>query len=369
MMRLLVKRCSRVSRTPFKFKVGQQQRFQSSLLVHRNSRRIDINTNILDDSTELGMLSNYHTLTITTATNNNNYTHKTTNYFSSGGTRRYFSTANSSDDDAIEQFSDHIANSSNIVVMAGAGMSVSAGIPDFRTPGTGVYENLQKYDLPYPEAIFELGFFRDNPAPFYDWCKCLWPGSIKPTYTHYFLKLLHEQGKLRRCFTQNIDTLETTAGLPRDKVVGAHGNMDGASCIDNGQAVPIEELEAALFVDDEGERERAWMELSVKYGGLVKPDIVFFGEQLPQHFFERSALDLPSADLLIVVGTSLQVFPFAGLVDHTTHDTPRVLVNRDEVGNFNREKDMVLTGDSDALFRAVAGQLGWADEMEKLVKA
>lgn len=89
--------------------------------------------------------------------------------------------------------------------MAGAGISTSAGIPDFRSPVTGLYASLAKYDLPYPEALFDIGFFRENPQPFYTLYKELYPdGSrYKPTLTHCFFRLLEKKGKLLRVFTQN----------------------------------------------------------------------------------------------------------------------------------------------------------------------
>lgn len=118
----------------------------------------------------------------------------------------------------------------NIVCMCGAGISVSAGIPDFRTPGTGLYHRLEKYKLPYPQAVFEVDFFRRNPRPFFLLAKELYPGTFTPTPTHFFLRLLHDKGLLRRCFTQNIDSLEHLAGVPREKVVAAHGNFDTAHC-------------------------------------------------------------------------------------------------------------------------------------------
>eukprot|EP00960_Hanusia_phi_P002464 71756-Hanusia_phi.AAC.1 len=168
----------------------------------------------------------------------------------------------------------------NVIVMAGAGISVSAGIPDFRTPGSGLYDNLQKYQLPSPTAVFDIGFFRENPSPFYMLARELFPGQYQPTVTHHFIKLLHDKGLLLRCFSQNIDSLETQAGLPHDKLVAAHGNFDSATCIATGEKVPVEEVKEAIMAGEADEEGRGWRRLNEKYGGLVKPDIVFFGEQV-----------------------------------------------------------------------------------------
>lgn len=94
---------------------------------------------------------------------------------------------------------------SRVVVMAGAGISTSAGIPDFRSPVTGLYASLEKYDLPYPEALFDINYFRKNPKPFYTLFEELYPDGKKyrPTITHCFFKLLDKKGKLLRVFTQN----------------------------------------------------------------------------------------------------------------------------------------------------------------------
>ena len=174
--------------------------------------------------------------------------------------------------------------------MVGAGMSVSAGIPDFRTPGTGLYDNLQEYDLPYAEAIFDIRYFHRNPAPFYRLCREMWPGSYDPTPAHYFVRLLHDKGVLLRCYTQNIDSLETAAGLPSEMLVAAHGNFDTASvCVppahrresgfssNSAPTVEVAELRGAL----QAEGEEGWRALAARHGGLVKPGIVFFGEELP----------------------------------------------------------------------------------------
>ncbi|RUS12426.1 DHS-like NAD/FAD-binding domain-containing protein, partial [Endogone sp. FLAS-F59071] len=121
----------------------------------------------------------------------------------------------------------------SIIVMTGAGISTAAGIPDFRTPGTGLYDNLQKYKLPYPEAIFTILLRREckNPEPFYAVAKQLYPGKLFPTKTHYFILLLHSKNLLLRNFTLNIDTLERIAGIPEDILVEAHGSFASAKCV------------------------------------------------------------------------------------------------------------------------------------------
>ena len=126
-----------------------------------------------------------------------------------------------------------IEKSSNILVMTGAGLSTPSGIPDFRSPGTGIYDNLQKFRLPYPEAIFDIRYFQQNPEPFFTWAKEFFPTGIKyqPNEGHKFLKKVHDRQKLLRLFTQNIDGLELLAGLPQDKMVFAHGTFSSASCI------------------------------------------------------------------------------------------------------------------------------------------
>jgi len=219
-----------------------------------------------------------------------------------------------------------LAQRPRTIVLLGAGASTSAGIPDFRSPGTGLYDNLQAYNLPRPTAVFELGFFREQPEPFYKLVRELWPGTHKPTPVHHFVRRLADEGLLVRCYTQNIDGLEVLAGVPEDLVVEAHGHFRSAHGVDSGREVPIEEVRQAVINGDGPEK------LRDKYGELVKPDIVFFGEGLPAAFGDSSAVDFPSCELLIVIGTSLKVAPFNELVACVPQGCPRLLLNREAVG-------------------------------------
>lgn len=176
--------------------------------------------------------------------------------------------------------------------MTGAGISTSAGIPDFRSPGTGLYDNLQALNLPFPEAVFSLDYFEARPEPFWTLARDLYPGKyfvsyvvriladVQPTPTHYFLTLLHRKGLLQRVWTQNIDTLETAAGVPDDLVVEAHGSFREAHCLDCERHAPVEHVVAS------GVRQGKVVRCAHDdCDGLVKPDIVFFGEGLPDNFF------------------------------------------------------------------------------------
>uniref|UniRef100_A0A2K6CSV6 Sirtuin 3 n=1 Tax=Macaca nemestrina TaxID=9545 RepID=A0A2K6CSV6_MACNE len=215
-----------------------------------------------------------------------------------------------------------------VVAMVGAGISTPSGIPDFRSPGSGLYSNLQQYDLPYPEAIFELPFFFHNPKPFFTLAKELYPGNYKPNITHYFLRLLHDKGLLLRLYTQNIDGLER-ADVMADRV----------------PRCPV-------------------------CTGVVKPDIVFFGEPLPQRFLLH-VVDFPMADLLLILGTSLEVEPFASLTEAVRSSVPRLLINRDLVGPLAwrpRGRDVAQLGDVVHSVERLVELLGWTEEMRDLVR-
>ncbi|XP_027487186.1 NAD-dependent protein deacetylase sirtuin-2-like [Corapipo altera] len=269
----------------------------------------------------------------------------------------------------------------NIVCMVGAGISTSAGIPDFRSPGTGLYANLQSYDLPYPEAIFEISFFKVCPLPNFRGIPTLL-GYLapQPTVCHYFMRLLQDKGLLLRCYTQNIDTLERVAGLDPERLVEAHGTFFTSHCLRPScrQPYSLSWMKERIF--------SSLVPKCEKCQGLVKPDIVFFGESLPSRFFTLLQSDFQKVDLLIIMGTSLQVQPFASLVSRVPVNTPRLLINKEKTGqsdplmslmgfgcgmDFDSEKayrDVAWLGDCDSGCLALAELLGWKEELEELVR-
>ncbi|KAI0041909.1 NAD-dependent deacetylase sirtuin-2 [Auriscalpium vulgare] len=244
----------------------------------------------------------------------------------------------------------------NVYVMLGAGVSTSAGIPDFRSPETGLYANLARLNLPYPEAVFEINFFKRNPQPFYALARELYPGRFRPTPTHSFLKLLADKSLLRICFTQNIDTLERRAGVPASRIVEAHGSFAAQRCVACRRPYDDAKMATAVHAGRIPRCETC--------NALVKPDIVFFGEALPESF-NSSVPALRNADLLLIMGTSLTVHPFASLVDFVPLRCPRVLINLDHVGDIGeRPDDVVLLGKCDDVVWDLARELGWEAELE-----
>ena len=255
-----------------------------------------------------------------------------------------------------------------VVVMAGAGISVSAGIPDFRSPKTGIYANLGEFgdQLEKPEDLFTIDFFRKNPIPFYSFVKRLWPGdeSPSPTPTHKFIRLLADKRILQRVYTQNIDGLESAAGIPETLIVQAHGSFNSAGCATCSASFDVQELRDKIFQNEVPVR-------CIKCPqGFIKPGIVFFGEPTAA-FSHRS--DFDQCDLLIIMGTSLQVSPFAGLPRSVAAVCPRLLLNREKLERSGLDfdspvayRDIFVQGDCDESVKKLVNLLGWCPDSESL---
>ncbi|GAA5850641.1 hypothetical protein JCM9279_006371 [Rhodotorula babjevae] len=297
---------------------------------------------------------------------------------------------------------DLVRRSKRILFLTGAGVSTSCGIPDFRSP-TGLYARLQlenNYDLDDPQDMFDLAYFKQKPYVFYSFAKEIYPSAFVPSPSHRFVRLLEQEGKLLRNYTQNIDGLFEQVGVER--MLNCHGSFATASCLLCKRRFPGAAIEADVFasrvplcpyctpeleaLEREKEREKAerprkrkkigrdeWddggsdeSEDGADEGksewegkGLVKPDIVFFGEALSDEFDHRLLEDREEVDLVIVMGTSLRVSPVAQLPSHLPHSVPQILINRDPVAHH--QFDVVLLGDGDGIVRWLCEALASAE--------
>ena len=228
------------------------------------------------------------------------------------------------------------------------------------------YDNLEKYNLPYPEAVFDLSFYQTNPQPFVSLAKELWPGRThSPTLSHSFVSLLDSKNLLVRNYTQNIDGLEVLAGVSESKLVECHGHFRASSCTNCGVPMDVKDCYSAI-VDMEK------VPICTKCGSYVKPDIVFFGESLPVRYQKCIREDLVKTDLLIVMGTSLKVAPVSLIPEMVNTSCRRVLFNRELVGDFvppgvhGNYRDVFWEGDCDDGIRKLCELLGWETELLEL---
>lgn len=133
-------------------------------------------------------------------------------------------------------------SANNILVVTGAGISTSLGIPDFRSKNTGFYSRLQAMGFQEPEEVFDLQTFDDNPSLFYSLAGDILPDLDKWTPTHQFIRMIQDKGKLLRNYTQNIDNIESHAGISPEKLVQCHGSWAFATCRKCGHKVPGEQI-------------------------------------------------------------------------------------------------------------------------------
>ena len=237
-------------------------------------------------------------------------------------------------EEKIEQFKQLVEESNNIVFFGGAGVSTESGIPDFRSKD-GLYN--QQYDYP-PETILSHTFFINNTDEFYRFYKSKM-NSLKyePNITHIKLAELESKGKLKAVITQNIDGLHQKAGSKT--VYELHGSVlrnyckscnkfYGAEYVFNSEGIP-----------------------KCSCGGIIKPDVVLYQEGLDDNTITKSILAIQNADLLIVAGTSLTVWPASGLINYFKGRN-LVLINRDATP-FDNKADLVINDSLGKVFNEI----------------
>jgi NAD-dependent histone deacetylase SIR2 len=294
-------------------------------------------------------------------------------------------------DDAVQL----LKKSKNIIVLTGAGISTSLGVPDFRSEG-GLYSRIkQEFGLEDPQEVFNIELFREDPAIFYRVAKDILPSTESFSPTHAFIRLLQQNGLLLTNYTQNIDNIELKAGILPEKLIQCHGSFGTASCIKCQYRVPGESIFPQIRAGEIPRCTRCLQTLRATKGsvgmkrkrsknggtkkrsrnydydsdnsnedddiveaGIMKPDIIFFGEALPDEFRTRLMKhDKDLVDLVIVIGTSLKVAPVSDVIPYLSMDIPQIYINLNPVTHF--QFDIELLGSCDVVIAELCRRAGW----------
>jgi NAD-dependent protein deacetylase/lipoamidase len=231
----------------------------------------------------------------------------------------------------VERLAQMIMESESVVALTGAGISVPSGIPDFRSPGTGLWENVD------PMEVAHIDVFRRDPARFWQFYRPRFGmlADKRPNGAHYALAQLEQRGLLDAVITQNIDRLHRMAGSRR--VVEVHGTIETSSCMDCAQSYTLEQVEE-LF-DGVG------VAACRSCGGFVKPDVVLFGEMLPEAAMSEAVELCSRAQLLLCVGSSLEVYPVAGLPELASRGGARLAIITKGTTPYDSQAQVRLGGD------------------------
>ena len=242
-----------------------------------------------------------------------------------------------------ERLAELIRQSSSTVALTGAGISVPSGIPDFRSPGEGLWEKVD------PMEVAHIDAFRRDPAKFWSFYRPRFAmlGDKEPNDAHRALAELERCELLDGVITQNIDQLHHRAGSER--VIEVHGSIRTSSCQRCGSVFQLEHVDE-LF-DDEG------VARCSDCSGPVKPDVVLFGELLPADAMAEAESLAAGADLMLCVGSSLEVYPVAGLPSVTLGRGGRIAVITQGATPFDRDATVRMDGDVVADLEAVLAAL------------
>jgi NAD-dependent deacetylase len=241
------------------------------------------------------------------------------------------------------QLAELLMDARNAVVLTGAGVSVPSGIPDFRTPGTGLWEKVDPMEVAHIES------WRRDPQRFWSFYGDRFVSLVdkQPNEAHLALAELERRGLIRAVITQNIDRLHRLAGTGR--LIEVHGSIEWSVCLECGDRVSIDRVIELLG---------AAAPECPRCSAPLKPDVVLFGELLPERAMaEAQALAL-EADLMVCVGSSLEVYPVAGLPAMTRGSGGRLALVTQGPTPYDEDADVKLEGDVVEELRAVLAALG-----------
>jgi NAD-dependent protein deacetylase/lipoamidase len=244
-----------------------------------------------------------------------------------------------------ERLADLLRRSERAVVLTGAGVSVPSGIPDFRSPGTGLWEKID------PMEVATIDAFRRDPDRFWHFYGDRFASlrDRRPNPAHEAIAELESRGLVRGVITQNVDRLHRAAGTRR--LVEVHGSIEWSVCLRCGGRVGLERVLELLGRGDGAPECEACIE-------PLKPDVVLFGELLPQRAMEEAFTLASEADLMLCVGSSLEVFPVASLPGVTRDAGGRLAIVTQGSTPYDRDAEVRLSGDVVGELEAVLAALG-----------
>jgi NAD-dependent deacetylase len=246
----------------------------------------------------------------------------------------------------LKRAADIVRSADSIIALTGAGISTPSGIPDFRSPGSGLWE---RYD---PMEVASILTFRYDPEKFYEWMRPMADLMLKaePNPAHIALAHLEQSGYLKGVITQNIDGLHSRAGS--NQVVEIHGHFRQATCIACFESYSTDKM----LVDFAREGHIPRCE---KCEGILKPDAVLFGEQLPAHAVRQAQKWISSCDLLLTAGSSLEVTPVAYFPVDALNAGARLIIFNNTPTYVDERADVIFRQDvADALPQMAAEVLG-----------
>ncbi|HDN79713.1 MAG: hypothetical protein DRI61_11085 [Chloroflexi bacterium] len=240
----------------------------------------------------------------------------------------------------IEKAAQIIRSSNYAVALTGAGISTPSGIPDFRSPGSGLWEKVN------PMLVASIFAFRLRPKRFFDWFRPLGRTLLEaePNPAHIALARLEEAGFLKAVITQNIDNLHQKAGSKR--VLELHGHLREAQCMKCRRIVPTEGLWEKYLNSDEVPR--------CECGGILKPRVVLFGESLPKGVFLEALGEVQRCDVMLIAGSSLEVYPAAELPTLAYQKGARLIVVNLQSTYADAVADVVIHDDVAKVLPAIA---------------
>lgn len=243
----------------------------------------------------------------------------------------------------VARLAELLGGARSAVALTGAGVSVPSGIPDFRSPGTGLWEKVD------PMEVAHISVFERDPARFWRYYRPRFQtlGDKRPNAAHAALAELERRGLLAGVITQNIDRLHRAAGSR--EVVEVHGSIDTSTCRECGMSFELERVEA-LF-------DEAGVAICAECGGAVKPDVVLFGELLPEAAMARAQELATSAELMLCVGSSLAVYPAAGLPELTLERGGRLAIVTQGPTPYDEAAVVKLEGEVDEELSALLAAL------------